>query len=189
MQDSLDSTDSTDLLDSDMTFFDFLVLALVASSVISGALRGIVRALVTGAALIIGLLIAARGYGVVSAIIRGIGLVQSKETANAFGFLFIVLASFAAGFFAGQLISKGLRRLHLEWLDRLLGGAFGLLRGWAVCSVLYLALTAFPVHLSSVTGAQTAPLLAAGAKMLGVFTSPEVRTRFYKSYTDLLNSK
>jgi membrane protein required for colicin V production len=155
---------------------------------ISGALRGIVRALVTGAALIIGLLFAARGYGVVSAIIRGVG-VESKETANAVGFLFIVLAVFATGFFAGRLISKGLRRLHLEWLDRLLGGAFGLLRGWAVCSVLYLALTAFPVHLSSVTGAQTAPLLAAGAKMLGVFTSQDVRTRFYKSYTDLFNSK
>jgi membrane protein required for colicin V production len=172
-----------------MTFFDFLVLALVASSVIAGALRGIVRALLTGAALIVGLLIAARGYGAASAILRGLRLIESKETANAVGFLFIVLAVFAAGFFAGRLISRGLRRLHLEWLDRLLGGAFGLLRGWAVCSVLYLALTAFPVHLSSVTEAQTAPLLAGGAKMLGVFTSQEVRRRFYKSYTDLLNSK
>ena len=172
-----------------MTFFDFLVLALVASSVVSGALRGIVRALLTGAALIVGLLIAARGYGVASAILRGLGLVQSKETANAVGFLFVALAVFAAGFFAGRLISGGLRRLHLEWLDRLLGGAFGLLRGWAVCSVLYLALTAFPVRLSSVAEARTAPLLAVGAKMLSVFTSQEVRTRFYKSYSDLLNSK
>ena len=39
----------------------------------------------------------------------------------------------------------------------LLGGAFGLLRGWLVCSILYLALTAFPVRLSSVEEATTAP--------------------------------
>lgn len=172
-----------------MTFFDFFVLTLIASSVVAGALRGIVRALLTGVALVIGLLIAARGYHVTSTIFRGVGLIESKETANAVGFLFIVLAVFAAGFFLGELISKGLRRVHLQWLDRLLGGAFGLLRGWAVCSVLYLALTAFPVHLDSVTEAETAPLLAQGAKMLGAFTSEEVRTRFYKSYTDLLRSK
>jgi membrane protein required for colicin V production len=172
-----------------MTFFDFLVLALVASSVVSGALRGIVRALVTGAALILGLLIAARGYGVAGAILRGLGLVETKEGANAGGFLLIMVVVLAAGFFAGRLVRGGLRRVHLEGVDRLLGGAFGLLRGWAVCSILYLALTAFPVRLSSVAEARTAPLLAQGAKMLGVFTSQEVRTRFYKSYSDLLNSK
>jgi membrane protein required for colicin V production len=172
-----------------MTFFDFLVLALIGSSIVSGALRGIVRALLTGAALIIGLLIAAQGYGATGAILRGLNLVESEAAANAFGFLLIVVIALAGGFFAGRLVSGGLKHVRLEWFDRVLGGAFGLLRGWAVCSILYLALTAFPVSLSSVTEARTAPLLAQGAKLLGVFTSQELRTRFYEGYVDLLDQK
>jgi membrane protein required for colicin V production len=172
-----------------MTFFDFLVLALTASSVVSGALRGIVRALLTGAALIIGLLIAAQGYGAAGAILLGLNLVESEGAANAGGFLLIMIIALVGGFLAGRLVSGGLKHVRLEWFDRVLGGAFGLLRGWAVCSILYLALTAFPVHLSTVTEARTAPILAQGAKLFGVFTSQEMRTRFYESYSDLINSK
>ena len=45
-----------------MTIFDFVVLALIAASVVAGALRGLVRAAITGLALILGIIIAARGY-------------------------------------------------------------------------------------------------------------------------------
>jgi membrane protein required for colicin V production len=172
-----------------MTFFDFIVLALIASSVVSGAMRGIVQALLTGAALIIGLLIAAQGYEFVGSILRGLKIVESKEAANAGGFLLIMAIALVGGFLLGRLISGGLRRVRLKWFDRVLGGAFGLLRGWAVCSILYLALTAFPVKITSVTEARTAPILAQGAKMLGIFTSQEMRARFYESYSNLFTGK
>ena len=172
-----------------MTFFDFLVLALIASSIVSGAMRGIVRALLTGAALIIGLIIAAQGYEAVGDVLRSLKVVESSEAANAGGFLLIMIIALVGGFFAGRLVKGGLQHVRLEWFDRVLGGAFGLLRGWAVCSILYLALTAFPVSLSSVEEARTAPILAQGAKLLGVFTSQEVRARFYEGYSDLMNSK
>jgi membrane protein required for colicin V production len=172
-----------------MTFFDFLVLALTAASVVSGAMRGIVRALLTGAALIIGLFIAAQGYEAVGAILRGLKLVESKEAANACGFLLIMTVALVGGFLAGRVVTGGLKHVRLEWFDRVLGGAFGLLRGLAVCSILYLALTAFPVRLNSVREARTAPILAQGAKLVGLFTSRELRTRFYESYSELIGSK
>ena len=165
-----------------MTFFDFLVLALTTSSVVAGAMRGIVRALLTGAALIVGLLIAAQGYEAVGAILHTLKIVDSQEAANAGGFLLIMAIALSCGFLAGRLVKGGLSQVRLEWFDRVLGGAFGLLRGWAVCSILYLALTAFPISVTSVEEARTAPILAEGAKLLGVFTSQEVRTRFYESY-------
>ena len=119
----------------------------------------------------------------------GLNLVESGAAANAGGFLLIMAIALTGGFLAGRLVKGGLRHVRLEWFDRVLGGAFGLLRGWAVCSILYLALTAFPVSISSVEEARTAPILAQGAKLLGIFTSQEVRTRFYESYSDLINSK
>jgi membrane protein required for colicin V production len=152
-------------------------------------MRGIVRALLTGAALIIGLFIAAQGYQAIGAFLLGLKVFESSGVANACGFLLIMIMALVGGFFAGRLVSGGLKQVRLEWFDRVLGGAFGLLRGLAVCSILYLALTAFPVNIRSVTEARTAPILAQGARLLGIFTSQEVRTRFYEGYSGLLNSK
>ena len=161
-----------------MTVFDLIVLALVGASVVAGALRGLVRALITGAALIVGLFIAAHGYESAGAVLRGVGIAESGAAANAGGFLAIMGVALGLGFIAGRLVSGGMRRAHLEWFDRTLGAAFGLVRGLAVCSIMYLALTAFPVLLDAVAEARTAPVLAEGARLLAAFTSQDLRARF-----------
>lgn len=168
-----------------MTFFDFFVFAVVCASVAAGVMRGLVRALVTGVALVVGLLVAARGYTEAGTLLRGLGFVESAEAAAAGGFLLLVVACVAAGFAAGALARRGLRRARLEWFDRVLGGVFGLLRGAAFCSVVYLALTAFPVRIEAVESASSAPLLAAGARLLAACTSEDVRGRFVEEYRKL----
>jgi membrane protein required for colicin V production len=170
-----------------MTIFDFIVFALVGASIAAGASRGLVRALITGVALLLGLFVAAQGYEVAGAMLRGLGIVESKAAANAGGFLLIMTAVLGAGFIAGRLVSGGLRRVRLEWFDRVLGGAFGLLRGLAVCSIIYLALTAFPVRIEAVEKAETAPVLAEGARLMALFTSQDLRTRFLEEYAGLFD--
>ncbi|HEY0077293.1 MAG TPA: CvpA family protein [Pyrinomonadaceae bacterium] len=168
-----------------MTVFDFFVIALVGASVVAGALRGLVRGLITGAALLLGLLLAARWYETAGALVRATGLVETTAAAHAGGFLLVVGAMLAIGLAVGTLVRGGLKRARLEWSDRLLGGAFGLLRGLLVSSVIYLALTAFPVRLSSVEEARTAPALAEGAHLLAACTSADVRSRFIARYRHL----
>jgi membrane protein required for colicin V production len=165
-----------------MTVFDFIVLALVGSSLVAGALRGLVRALITTGATFAGLILATQGYARAGALLRGAGLVESEAAAQAWGFLLIVGAALVLGFMAGQLVRGHLKRARLGWLDTGLGAFFGLARGLAVCSVLYLALTAFPVRLSAVSSARTAPVLAASAQALTYLTSDELRARFLAGY-------
>jgi membrane protein required for colicin V production len=167
-----------------MTFFDFIVFALVGASVVAGALRGLVRGLLTGVALLAGLVLAAQGYERAGALLSGAGLMEAGVAANASGFLLIVGGMLLVGFLAGRWVAGGLRRARLGWLDRTLGASFGLIRGLAVCSILYLALTAFPVRLDSIEQARTAPILAAGARVLVTFTSRDVRTRFFNERRD-----
>jgi membrane protein required for colicin V production len=138
-----------------MTFFDLIVLSLVGASLIAGALRGFVRALIATVAMFVGVIIAAQGYETVGTALRALGLVEAKATANACGFLLLVSFALALGFLAGGLLRGRLRRAKLEWMDRALGAVFGLVRGMAVCSVVYLALTAFPVRIDSVEEART----------------------------------
>ncbi|HYO63220.1 MAG TPA: CvpA family protein [Pyrinomonadaceae bacterium] len=165
-----------------MTLFDLFVLAIVGSSVAAGALRGLVRAAVTGAALVVGLLLAARFYEVAGALLLGLGFFESVTASHAGGFLLVVGVALIVGLVAGRLLRGGMRRAKLEWFDRLLGGAFGLARGLAVCSIVYLALTAFPVPLRTVAEARTSPVLAEGARLLVACTSSEVRAKFYDGY-------
>jgi membrane protein required for colicin V production len=168
-----------------MTVFDLFVLAIVGASVAAGALRGLVRALITILGLAVGFVIASHTYRAAGAFLRGFGLVESIETAHAAGFLLMVGVVLTAGFILGASARAGLRRARLEWFDRALGAGFGLLRGAAVCSVVYLALTAFPVRLESVERARTAPALAEGARLLALCTSDDVRARFLAQYQQL----
>ena len=168
-----------------MTVFDMFVLAIVGASVAAGALRGLVRALITFFGLGVGVLVATHTYQAAGGFLRGFGLVESNEAAHAAGFLLMVGIVLAAGFVVGESARAGLRRARLEWFDRALGAGFGLVRGVAVCSVVYLALTAFPVRLEAVTQARTGPALAEGARLLALCTSDEVRARFLAQYQQL----
>lgn len=156
---------------------------------VAGALRGLMNALITVVALVLGLLVAARGYEVAGSILRGLDIIESSAGANAVGFILITVIALGAGFIAGRFITRKLKRARLAWLDRTLGAGFGLLRGLALCSILYLALTAFPVRMSSVTDSISAPVLAEGARLLVTFTSHDVRTRFLKGYNESTNRK
>jgi membrane protein required for colicin V production len=168
-----------------MTFFDLIVLAMLGASLIAGALRGFVRALIATLAMFAGIVVAAQSYETAGAALRALGVVESSAAANACGFLLIVGFALALGFLAGGLLRGSLRRAKLEWMDRLLGALFGLARGLAVCSVVYLALTAFPLRLTTVTEARTAPALAEGARLISWLTSADMRTRFQAEYKRL----
>src|ERR1044071_3026590 len=149
-----------------MTFFDLFVLAIVGASVAAGALRGFVRALIASFGLVVGFFVASHTYEQAGAFIRGLGLVESVEAGYAAGFLLMVGVVLAVGFVVGESVRAGLKRAKLQWFDRALGAGFGLVRGVAVCSVVYLALTAFPVKIEAVTHARTGPALAEGARLL-----------------------
>ncbi|MFL6228008.1 MAG: CvpA family protein [Pyrinomonadaceae bacterium] len=168
-----------------MTVFDLIVLALVVASVVAGALRGAVRAIVATVALCAGLVVAAQGYAWAGGWLRAFGVVKTSTGADAGGFFVLLLLFVSVGFAAGALLRGTLKRAKLGWVDRLLGASFGLARGVAFCSAMYLALTAFPVRLDSVAEARTAPVLAEGARVLSLFTSSDVRTRFLAGYRRL----
>ncbi|HYP02334.1 MAG TPA: CvpA family protein [Pyrinomonadaceae bacterium] len=168
-----------------MTFFDLIVLVLVGTSLVAGALRGFVRALVATLAMFVGVVVAARVYETAGELLRALNVVESNAAANAWGFLLVVGFALAFGFVAGQLLKGSLRRAKLEWMDRALGALFGFARGMAVCCVVYLALTAFPVRLATVEEARTAPALAEGARLISWLTSADMRARFQAGYRRL----
>ena len=61
-------------------------------------------------------------------------------------FLIIFIGCILIGAIASFLINRFMKAASIKWIDRILGGIFGLLRGWAIASILVVALIAFPVR-------------------------------------------
>ena len=91
----------------------------------------------------------------------------------------------------GTLVSWGLHKIFkmigLTWLDRLLGGVFGLVRGFFISAILLLVLLAFapvPTH-NAVAGSGISPYVLESANILSLATPHELKTGFQKSYEEM----
>lgn len=110
-----------------MTAVDWIIVALLAGSVLTGLVQGFVRSVCTAAGLIGGLILAAWNY-------QSIGLplaraVHDNQIANAIGFLLITVAAMTLGLLFGVLLSHLLHKMGLGCLDRIVGAVFGLVQG------------------------------------------------------------
>lgn len=163
-----------------MTVLDYFVIVVLGASLVFGLVRGIIKASITLLACIVGLLAAGYLYPYAGAAIKP--AVSSRLAADFLGFVVIFLAILIVGMVISNVLRRALKRVRLGWMDHLLGGGFGLARGWLICSALYLALTAFPIRLEAVEQAKLSPLLLEGTRLIAYLTSPEVRGRFQNGY-------
>jgi membrane protein required for colicin V production len=162
-----------------MTVLDYFVLLVVIASVASGATRGIIRVIVSVAFTVAGLVVAAFLYPSAAGLLR---IFVAARLADLLGFVGVFLLVLVAGGFFARWLRGGLKRARLGWMDNVLGAAFGFLRGWLICSVIYLALTAFPLRPEAVERATFGPALLEGTRVIAYLTSRELRERFFSGY-------
>jgi len=162
-----------------MTVLDYFVLLVVVASVASGATKGIIRVIVSVAFTVAGLVLAAYTYTYAASLLRTF---VAARLANLLGFVAVFLLVLVAGSLVSRWVRGGLRRVRLGWIDHALGATFGLLRGWLICSVIYLALTAFPLRPEAVERATFGPALLEGTRVIAYLTSRELRERFFSGY-------
>jgi membrane protein required for colicin V production len=127
-----------------VTVFDYVVLAVIAASVLLGLWRGVVSEVLALAAWVAGF-VAARAWAE-SASKLFAGVVSEPALRYAAGFalvMFAVLIVFALGRLLLKLL---LRAVGLGPVDRLLGAGFGVLRGVLIVfvGVLIAGMTALP---------------------------------------------
>lgn len=163
-----------------MTVLDYFVLIVVVASVIWGASRGIIKGILSVASAVVGVILAAQPYPLAAPLFAL--FTESSRLANLLGFISLFLLVLLGGSLLARWLRGGLKRARLGWLDTGLGAVFGFLRGWLICSVIYLALTAFPVKLEAVGRASFAPLLLEGTRVIAYLTSSDLRQRFLDGY-------
>jgi membrane protein required for colicin V production len=168
---------------SSFNMLDVVVWVIVLYSVIQGFAKGVTRQIVSLGALVVGLLLAGWYYPKVAALL--VPYVRTWEVAAFIAFILIFIVVKLVGAGVGLLLGKILSAAELRWFDRVLGGFFGLAKGFLLSAVIFVALLAFPFNLKWVRNAAMAPYLLQGAQFIAAITPPEVKVRFDEGLSKL----
>ncbi|HVX67432.1 MAG TPA: CvpA family protein [Bryobacteraceae bacterium] len=168
-----------------MNWLDIILGLILLLSVIGGLRKGIARTGIGFAAVILGLFCGLWFYGLAGGFLGA--FISSRPLANLVGFLAIFVLVLLLGGVVTALIERLLKLARLSWLNRLVGGAFGAVRGILTCAVVVLVLMVFstkgPPH--AVTHSRIAPYVMGAARIMAHAAPYEVRDAFDRSYAKI----
>ena len=165
---------------------DFLFAGIVLVSTAFALRKGLVRELVSLAALVAGFILAVFYYRIPAA--HFAEFTRTESVADLLGFLVLFVGCILLGAIAAFLFNRFIKAASLKWIDRLLGAIFGFLRGWAIASMLVVALLAFPVRDHLMARSFFAPYLLAGARAAVLLVPQGLKDKFNKQYQKALQS-
>lgn len=138
-----------------LSALDIILAIVLFVTLVLGLIKGLVRQAIGLVAVIAGLILAAKYYPRAGAFVHKV--VSNAVVADFVGFLAIFAVVIAAGWLVGLFVSK-LMKGPLNFLDHVLGGVFGLIKGILICGVIVFALLVFEVRRDALAGSKLAPL-------------------------------
>ena len=124
-----------------MTLLDWTMLAVIALSVALAAAQGFFFEVFSLSGTILGYLLAMWEYPRVAGWF--LPYVKAQQYANIAGFLTIFFSIIILAGMIARIARWAAKEIGLRWVDRLLGGAFGLVRGIVIVTVAVMAFAAF----------------------------------------------
>lgn len=162
-----------------MNLLDIMAIAIIGISIWGAIARGLIVELFSLASVILGFVLACLYYDVLDVFFLGM---TSPSRAGFVAFLVIFVGMIVVGTVAGAVLSRVIKKLHLKWLDRLMGGFFGLVRGWLVVSIIFLAFAAFGVQRGNMAESRTAPVFLDSARLIVFWVPQELKSKFTEGY-------
>lgn len=162
-----------------MSWIDLVLALVIACSVLAGFASGFARVGVGFAAMIVGMFCGFWFYGIVAAYV--IDYVSSRAIANLIGFFVILAGVLVVGAMVGTILAKFFKWVGLSWLDRLMGGAFGVVRGFVIAAAMVTVLLAFAPSPPprSVVDSKLLPYVINVSDVLAAMTPHEIKDQFY----------
>jgi membrane protein required for colicin V production len=167
-----------------LSALDWLIVLVVLFSTLQALSEGFFHEFFALAGVIIGYLIAAWEYPRAGSWYAH--YVNSQWTAEIAGFFTIFFIVLLLAGLLGRLARWAVKGIGLRWFDRILGAAFGFIRGVALSAVIVLALAAFAPQWG-LPRSRFAPMLLTTSRGLIWAAPAELRQRFWTGW-DLLKA-
>jgi len=168
-----------------MTGVDWAIVVAVVLSMALAAKEGFFYEIFSLAGVVVGYMLAAWEYGHVAGWFSPYTRAQWVAEIGAFLLIFIAVVGVAG--VVGRIMRWGLKEVGLRWFDRMLGAAFGLLRGVLVVGVIVLALASFTPGVRLLAGSALSPYFLGVARAASWLAPAGVRARFRQGIDGLSN--
>ena len=166
-----------------MSLLDWVLIAILVYSIITSWFKGFTREVLGIITVVVGILLASWFYRSVAGLFKDV--VRTENFALFLGFSVIFLATLVVGFVIVWLVTKFVKFAKLQWADRMLGAAFGFIRGWVIGAVVLLALTSFDVQTERLKNSELVPYFLPGSRVMAVVTPYEMKAKFLVGYRAL----
>jgi membrane protein required for colicin V production len=170
-----------------MAVVDWVIAAIIVLSVIGAARNGFFIEAFSLAGVVVGLLIASWNFQRLMPWLER--FVHNPAVAEAIGFLAIALAVMIAAGLAGRMLHKTAHSIGLGWLDRLIGAAFGFLKGCIVVTLGVIALTAFFPSCGWLNHSRFAPYFLSAAHTSAAVTPAQLGVRIREGIKTIQNAQ
>jgi membrane protein required for colicin V production len=141
---------------------DWVIVAILLLCILQATRRGIFVEAFSLAGIIVGIGVASWNYTRLLPWLHQ--WLRSPAAAAAAAFLAIAFAVMLAAGIIGRLIRWSMRTIGLGWADRLLGAAFGLLKGAVLVTLGVMVLVAFWPGSNVLQGSRLGPYFVAAAR-------------------------
>lgn len=149
-----------------MALTDWIIVAVLLLCTLQAARRGFFVETFSLAGIVAGIGVASWNYTRLLPWFQG--WLRSVALADAASFLCIALAVMLAAGLVGRLIRWSVQSIGLGWADRLLGAAFGLVKGAVLVTLSVMVLVAFwpgsPILQGSLKDSRLVPYFVAAAR-------------------------
>lgn len=159
------------------------MVAILLLSVLLAAAQGFFFEVISLAGTVVGYLMAAWAYGRLAPWF--LPYVKSPAIADLAGFLTIFLAAVLLAGATARIVRWAVREVGLRWVDRFLGGVFGLVRGLIVVTVGVLAFTAFAPESRLLSESYLAKYLLVSGSGVSWLAPSVVREKFREGVAQL----
>ena len=171
---------------SQWTHLDIFFGSIVIISTLFAVLKGLSREIISLVSLIGGFVLAVLYYQIPSRWLAS--FIENDVLADLIGFLIFFAGCILIGIITAYAVNRMVKAASLKWVDRILGGIFGFLRGWAISSIMVIALVAFPIRENMMEKSLLAPFLLSGARTAVLLVPRELKDKFNEHYKKVLRT-
>jgi membrane protein required for colicin V production len=163
-------------------WLDIVIGVVVLLSVVGGLRKGFSREIIGLAAALLGLLLASQFYKLAGDPLKP--YINGEWLTSVAGFLIVFFGVLIAGSIVSSIVRRILKTVGLSTVDRLLGAAYGLVRGSLVAFGIIMGLTVVG-WTEAVVHSRMAPYLVEASGFVAKVAPGGLRIRFQHEYERL----